>query len=88
MQKVNLSYVNVSHGIEPWKLMSSYQVLDLLLGVVTWNRTTETNVVFVCVTIDENGSRSNVVFFLRSVYMLYCFVTVFRKIQIKKKIFC
>ena len=23
-----------SHGIEPWKLMSSYQVLDLLLGVL------------------------------------------------------
>jgi hypothetical protein len=64
MQKVNLSYVNEYCAVEPWKLMSSYQVLDLLLGVVTWNRTTATNVVFVCFTIDENGSRSNVVFLL------------------------
>jgi hypothetical protein len=29
-----MSIVLVSHGIEPLKLMSSYQVLDLLLGVL------------------------------------------------------
>ena len=63
-----------SHGIEPWKLMSSYQVLDLLLGVVTWNRTTETNVVFVCVTIDKMDLVAMSSSFVICIYvMLFCY---------------